>query len=183
MKNDIGFRQIQNLEDAAFPGFAAVYREAFGGPPYFETYTDEDIWRNVWEPHLPECVIVAEGPEVVGLACCHAILAPTEPSIRDFLLTQDLSFDPQDGIYMSELAVLTDERRKGLGTALVRARFEWAKQKGFRFYLLRTAASGSNSQRMYERIGARRAPFTQSMASSDTVTASTERIFLWGEIP
>ncbi len=183
MKNEIVFRRIEQVSDPAFAGFAAVYREAFGGPPYFEEYTDDGIRQDVWTPHIPECVIVAEAPQVIGLACCHAILAPTEPSIRAFLLTQELPFDPREGIYMSELAVLTEERQKGLGEALIRARFRWAKERGFRFYLLRTAASGSNSQRLYERLGAKRTAFTQDVSLDGVVTASTQRIFLWGEIP
>ncbi len=183
MRNDITFRRIEREDDAAFTGFAAVYKGAFGGPPYFETYTDEQIREDVWNPHIPECVIVAEKSEVVGLACCHAILAPTEPGIRSFLLMQELPFDPREGIYMSELAVRTEERQQGLGKSLIHARFRWAKGQGFRFYLLRTAASGSNSQRLYERLGARRAAFMQNVAHDGIATASTERIFLWGEIP
>lgn len=183
MRNSVTFRRIERADDAAFTGFAAVYKEAFGGPPYFETYTDEQIRSGVWEPHIPECVIVAEKPEVVGLACCHAILAYTEPSIRSFLLTQELPFDPREGIYMSELAVRTEERQQGLGEALIRARFRWAKKHGFRFYLLRTAASRSNSERLYVHLSAKRTAFTQNIAQDSIVTASTERIFLWGEIP
>lgn len=183
MKNEIAFRHIKRADDSAFAGFAAVYKEAFGGPPYFETYTDKQVWEDVWEPHVSECVIVAETSQVVGLACCHAILAPTEPSIRSFLLTQMLPFDLREGIYMSELAVRMEERQQGLGEALIHARFRWAKMQGFRFYLLRTAANGSNSQRLYERLGARRTSFTQNVAQGGIATASTERIFLWGEIP
>ena len=183
MKNDIVFRHIEQADDSAFSGFAAVYKEAFGGPPYFEMYTDEQIREDVWIPHIPECVIVAERTEVIGLACCHAIVAPTEPNIRAFLLTQNLPFDPREGIYMSELAVRTEERQQGLGEALIHARFRWAKERGSRFYLLRTAASGSNSKRLYERLGARRAAFTQNVAHDGIATASTERMFLWGEIP
>ncbi len=182
MNDSIVLRQIQRVDDPAFAGFATVYKEAFGGPPYFETYTDEDICSHVWEPHISECVIVAEAPEVVGLSCCHAILAPTEPNIRDFLLTQELPFDPHEGIYMSELAVRSEERRNGLGLALVQARFVWAKKRGFRFYLMRTAASGSNSARLYRRLGAKQTSFMQNVSGNDIVTASTERIFLWGEL-
>lgn len=183
MKGDIVFRRIVQADDPAFSGFATIYKEAFGGPPYFETYTDEQIREDVWKPHIPECVIVAETSQVVGLACCHAILAPTEPGIRSFLLTQKLPFDPHEGIYMSELAVRMEERHQGLGEALIYARFRWAKAQGFRFYLLRTAATGSNSQRLYERLGARDAGFTQNVAQDGIVTASTERILLWGAIP
>jgi ribosomal protein S18 acetylase RimI-like enzyme len=183
VKNKIAFRRIEQVNDPAFAGFATVYREAFGGAPYFEEYTDDGIRQDVWTPHIPECVIVAETSQVVGLACCHAVLAPTEPSIRAFLLTQELPFDPREGIYMSELAVLMEERQKGLGEALIQARFRWAKERGFRFYLLRTAASGSNSQRLYERLGAKRTTFTQDVSLDGIVTSSTQRIFLWGEIP
>lgn len=182
MRSDITFRRVEQADDSAFSGFAAVYKEAFGGPPYFETYTDEQIREDVWIPHIPECLIVAERTEVIGLACCHAIVAPTEPSIHAFLLTQNLPFDPREGIYMSELAVRTEERQQGLGEALIHARFRWARKRGFRFYLLRTAASGSNSQRLYERLGARPTSFTQNVAQGGIATASTERIFLWGEL-
>lgn len=186
-------RRVNNVDDPLLAGFVSTYKDVFAGSPYFEEYADEQIRDDVWIPHIGECIIVAttdDGsvarPEsVVGLACCHAVLAPTEPKIRDFLLSrQELPelFDPARAIFMSELAVRDDFRRRGLGQTLVLERFRWGLKAGFTHYAMRTAADGSNSRRMYERIGSVLAPFVQDVSEGGVISASKSRIYMYGSI-
>ncbi len=182
---ELSIRQVTTTTDSAATGFVETYRVAFADAPYFETYEPEWVLKHVWEPHLPHCILVAEVERapwgVAGLACCHALLADTEPEVRDYLVAQRLPFDPEHTVFMSELAVRREFRRQGLGAKLIQARLRWAEDTGFRFFALRTAATGSNSRRLYERIGAHTAPFVQDVSAAAVASSSTQRIFLWGE--
>lgn len=189
----VTIRRVTNVDDPLLAGFVSTYKDVFAGSPYFEEYNDEQVRDDVWIPHIGECILVVTTddalttrPEsVVGLACCHAILAPTEPKIRDFLLSRpELPelFDPARAIFMSELAVRDDFRRRGLGQALVLERFRWGLEAGFTHYAMRTAAGGSNSRRMYERIGSALAPFVQDVSEDGVVSASKSRIYMYGSI-
>ncbi len=181
----MSIRRVTIATDPAATGFVETYQAAFAEAPYFETYEPEWVLKHVWEPHLPHCVLVAEAEwaprGVAGLACCHPLLADTEPEVRDYLMAQHLPFDPERAVFMSELAVRREFRRRGLGAKLIQARLRWAEDAGFQFLVLRTAATGSNSRRLYERIGAQVASFVQDVSTAAIASSSTQRIFLWGE--
>ncbi len=192
-KLPFSIRCITNQDDPLFEGFASTYKDVFAGRPYFEEYTIEQIREDVWLPHVGDCIIVAtvEGDSeslsggVVGLACCHGVQKPTEPKIRDFLLSQpELSelFDPERTIFMSELAVRFEYRKNGLGHLLILERLRWGHENGFTHYAMRTAAAESNSRRMYERIGSKLAPFVQDVSEDGVVSASKSRIYMYGSI-
>jgi GNAT superfamily N-acetyltransferase len=181
----LSIRRITDPDDRALNGFLATYRDVFAEAPYHETYKLEWIVEHVWRPHLPHCIMVAEHASdhhVVGLACCHAVDADTEPAIKEYLLAQELPFNPQHTVFMSELAVRSEVRRAGLGTTLVYERLAWARGAGFTNYVMRTAADGSNSQVLYRKIGAREAPFVQDVGAGEVASASPQRIYMWGEI-
>lgn len=176
--------RIDRHDDHRRAGFVATYIDVFAGPPYFEHYSEEDVHDGVWVPHQGHCILVATDASecVVGLACCHPVFADTEPKIRDYLREQDVSglFDPDRTIFMSELAVRDGYRQRGLGQELILARFRWGVENGFTSYCMRTAAEGSNSRRMYERIGARLAPFVQDLPGE--ATASKQRVYMYGNL-
>ncbi len=195
MRDDhhVTIRRVTDIGDPLLAGFVSTYKDVFAGAPYFEEYADEQVREDVWAPHIGECILVAttdDGSEarpesVVGLACCHGVLASTEPKIRDFLLSRaELPelFDPARAIFMSELAVRDDFRCRGLGQTLVLERFRWGIEAGYSHYAMRTAADGSNSRRMYERIGSRLAPFVQDVSEGGVVSASKSRIYMYGSI-
>lgn len=177
--------RITDINDTRRDGFVATYRDVFAGAPYFETYSEQDVHDHVWVPHIGQCILVAtDSPDlIVGLACCHGVVADTEPVIRDYLLSQSEVpglFDSQLTIFMSELAVREEYRRRGLGARLILERFRWGLEHGFRSYCMRTADQKSNSRSLYERIGAKLAPFVQDVSSGGVESASKARIYMYG---
>lgn len=178
---EYSIRQVKEEYDLSRDGFIKVYQEAFAGPPYFETFSDEEV-IDVWNKHIPHCLMVAEYKGlVVGLSCCTPLLCDAQPSVKQFLMSQQsLPFDPAQTIYMSEVAVLSEHRKQGLGRKLIEARLEWGDVHGFRFYIMRTADRGSNSARLYCRMGAQKADFEQNVEHEGVETASTVRMYLYG---
>jgi GNAT superfamily N-acetyltransferase len=182
----ISLRKVESVSDFAAQGFAELYRSAFGEPPYNEHYELDWILKNIWEPHIPYCIIVAEMVGVVvGLGCCHPLPLPIS-SVGHFILNevpQELvPFPPDKTMYMSELAVAKGLRGKGIGGSIISARTVWAKEAGFTHYCMRTAKEGSNSRQMYMKMGAVEAPFTQNMSGGEVETDSSERIFLYSKL-
>lgn len=166
-----------------------AYKEVFSGPPYYEHYTTEEIIEKVWLPHLTEGLIVIAHSDgnVMGFGCAKPAVA--EEEVSGFLkskLSQGLLTVPIDSMwYMSELGVLDTYRKRGIGMALIARRILLIAGKGIPYYVMRTAAQGSHSQRLYESIGARKILGLQDVSGSDQVienrSLSTERIYLYGE--
>jgi len=169
--------------------FAELYKTAFGEAPYFESYTIDEVIRDVWDPHVrgSHCVIVVtRGESVIGLGCAHAV-EDEMSSIGAFLAEQaeaghDIPFPTASTLYMSELAVAPSARGNGLGSRLVELRHQWGRQNGFTHFCMRTAAEGSNSRRLYERLGALVAPFVQDVTGEAVESQSDSRIILYGTL-
>lgn len=170
-------------------GFIRAYQEAFGGDPYFETYSPEEVLEDVWYPHLKDGIIVLalDGEDVVGFGCAVPVLrSPLD--VREFLMRHQgqgsFSADLSRAWYMSELGVLASYRRRGIGYSLVRHRLAEIGHRGDTHYVFRTAADGSNSIHLYRKIGAIELADLQDVSVSDQVqvngSQSTERIYLHG---
>ncbi len=166
-----------NASDAYRDGFVAVYQEAFGGPPYFEHYEPEDVVRDVWIPHFNHGIIIVAhvNGKVIGFGCAEPVSYMNEED-RNFLLQKYVSgalpVDPGTMWYMSELGVGKVYRKHGLGLKLIEERLRLISDRGGSWYIMRTAAEGSNSKHLYESIGAMEIPGTQKL--------SVERIYLYG---
>ncbi len=140
-------------------GFINLYKEVFAGAPYFESYTDEYVEREVWNKHLEHngwiFLALAHDESVVGFGCA----LPAEKSWESGRFLHEnmskLPFELETACYMSEIGVHADYRKKGIGTGLIRARINVAKEKGFKTYVMRTALEGSNSKNMYLSFGAK----------------------------
>lgn len=170
-------------------GFAELYKVAFSEAPYYESYTIDDVIRDVWDPHVlgSHCVVVATlNGTVIGLGCAHAVVDEISP-LDAFLTEQErmghhVPFPAATTLYMSELAVDPSVRGNGLGSTLVEVRRRWGRENGFTHYCMRTAAEGSNSRSLYERMGARVAPFVQDVTGEAVVSESDRRIILYGKL-
>ena len=178
-------------QDSHRIGFIRTYQEAFGGPPYFETYSDEEVTEEVWLPHVKHGIVVLafDNDHVVGFGC--AMPASKSPAeVVEFLIrhqgaASSLPDDIDHMWYMSELGVATSHRRRGIGYSLVKHRLAMIDQRGDTHYVFRTAADGSNSIHLYRKIGAVELADLQDVSVSDQVklngSQSTERVYLHGE--
>lgn len=171
-------------------GFVEVYKESFGGPPYYEQYSDADVIRDVWIPHLSAGIIVLalDAGVVVGFGCAQSVFESPE-DVQGFLQAkkrnESLSIDLSNAWYMSELGVRLGYRGHHIAYALTLERLVWISELGGRHYALRTAAQGSNSLHLYKKIGSIELSNHQDVSQSDQVqinkSQSTERIYLCGQ--
>jgi GNAT superfamily N-acetyltransferase len=173
-------------------GFIAAYQQAFGGPPYFEHYTPEEVLEEVWTPHVNDGIVVLatddQTGQVVGFGCAMPALK-SPPEVTEYLI-QHLG---QDGFptdltklwYMSELGVVESYRRRGIAYELVRHRMLTISHRGDTHYAFRTAAEGSNSIHLYLKIGATQLPDLQDMTETGQVVVngsqSDHRVYLFGD--
>lgn len=190
MKKEIKYCQaVKGATAGLKQGFVQVYSEAFSGPPYFEKYDGRYVETKVWETHLASgCIILAlAGSRVIGLGCCIPFvnLEADDPNYEVKLFLQArkfLPFELERTGYMSEIAVLQEYRRQGIGQRLVEERFRWLKSQRMNFYAMRTAASCSNSLNLYRSLGAQPADFIQDVSGAEIASASHQRIFLHGRL-
>jgi len=177
-----------NVEPHHCTGFVSVYQEAFSGPPWYETHPTEHVQKNVWNEHLPYCIILAvSGDEVIGIGCAHPTLAEmgTNGGVKEFLEANRelVPFPLETTLYMSELAVLEPYREKGIGQELTKARWHWGRTNGMTHYAMRTAESGSLSKLLYEKLGAQVVEsLVQDVSDATIQSASDRRIYMWGKL-
>lgn len=174
-------------------GFIKVYKEAFGGEPYFEVYSDDDV-REIWDEHMADGrIILAKDEEangkVVGFGCSLP-LHHAPQNVQDFLarcmerglLPADFSFE--NTWYMSELGVLEDYRKRGIAYELVRHRLIDVSHSGKRYYIMRTADERSNSRHLYEQLGALVVSEKHDVSDTEQVqeqlSQSVFRVYLYG---
>lgn len=171
-------------------GFVRAYQEAFGGPPYFESYSEQDVLDEVWFPHLQDGIIILalDDELVIGFGCALPLTkAPAD--VATFLAERteetELPTDLSKVWYMSELGVLESYRRRGIGYSLVRHRLLTINHRGGTHYAFRTAAVGSNSIHLYRKVGARELTELQDVSTSEQVVVngshSTARVYLHGD--
>lgn len=170
-------------------GFVATYKQVFGGPPYNEVYTDEQVRRDVWLPHVQNGIIILAvyAGRIIGFGCgLFFECAPEE--IRSYLISAKnfgvVIPDFSDTWYPSELGVMDNCRRRGIGTQLIGHVLAGILLRGNHYYMMRTAAEGSNSRHIFESIGSGLIPGVQDVSKSNQVTVnksqSTERVYLYG---
>ncbi|PIR06551.1 MAG: hypothetical protein COV55_03425 [Candidatus Komeilibacteria bacterium CG11_big_fil_rev_8_21_14_0_20_36_20] len=191
MHPEIQFLEVdQDFDPSHHRGFIHLYKTAFSEAPYFETYTDEDVTNDVWNPHLKDgCIVVAvQNGTVVGFGCAmQADKWIHDKNFPEFLKhnADKLPASPEQICLMTEIAVSTEHRRKGIGTDLVKSRFEWARKKGYTHYIMRTAAKRSNSASLYQKLGGKIIEdLIQDVSAhaEEVQSQSTERIYIGGEI-
>lgn len=171
--------------DAAdMAGFISLYQEAFGGPPYFEVYPRYRIREEVWDIHLERGVIVLakDDDSVVGF-CCALPVGDAPDDVREFLQdSQEILADSDQMWYISELGVALSHRGRRIAYAVTeRCLFE-ANRLGGMYYVMRTAAKGSNSKHMFLRMGSTEISEIQDVSAQteENHSQSAQRIWLYG---
>ena len=165
-------------------GFISLYQEAFGGPPYFEVYPRHRIREEVWDIHLERGVIVLakDDDSVVGF-CCALPVGDAPDDVREFLQdSQEILADNDQMWYISELGVSLSHRGRRIAYAVTeRCLFE-ANRLGGVYYVMRTAAKGSNSKHMFLRMGSTEISEIQDVSAQTEKnhSQSAQRIWLYG---
>lgn len=179
------FRQITSLDDPAVDGVIKVYQEVFSEPPYCEHFSAEYVYDKVIVPHLGYYIMVAEDEstnQVVGFICGLPILSCLSLGVKDYLLSlpkEKIPFSLDQAAYGTDLGVLAPARKTGLGRYLTWLLYRWAYEQGFPYLMMRTAANGSPSEKLFIRDGAQHLPFVQTVSYGDDIgTQSNDRIWL-----
>lgn len=171
--------------------FIRVYKEAFEGKPYFESYSPAEA-AEVLHSHLSGGVVAIsrEDGQMAGFGCAVPLRnAPEDVQgyMREQADNHNLPADltPDNAWYMADMGILEVFRGRRLAYQLVGHRLAAARDKGGQYYFMRTAAEESNSRHLYLEIGAQQLAAEQDVSESEQVTAnqsqSTRRIFLHGE--
>lgn len=188
-KRGIEYVRVNADDERQRAGFIAVYKEAFGGPPYNEVYSDAQVVDDAWLPHLQNGVIVLAvcDEEVIGFGCCIPVEHAPEDILSYLLDSKRIGAgvpDIADTWYISELGVLLNHRRRGIGTQLIGQSLAEILLNGNQYYVMRTAANSSNSRHIFEMIGATLIPGLQDVSDSEQVkinqSQSAQRIYLYG---
>ncbi|QHU89321.1 GNAT family N-acetyltransferase [Candidatus Saccharibacteria bacterium oral taxon 955] len=165
--------------------FISLYKEAFGGPPYFEAYSNLEVLRGVWDPHIEHGVIVLakeNGDSVIGF-CCAVPVRNAPDDVRAFLRdSQEIPVDSNQTWYISELGVALSHRNRGVAYAMTEMCLSEASNLGGVHYVMRTASEGSNSRHMFLRMGYLEALGAQDVSAQaeKSHSQSSHRIWLYG---
>ena len=171
--------------------FVRAYKEAFGGPPYNETYTDQQV-LDILHQHQRDGIAmhVSHNEHLIGFGCA----LPFDKSPQDVkAFLEGLhsegrlpdQFDFRNAWYMSELGVLNEYRGKGAAWELVWQRMLSASRRGATQFFMRTDWPNSNSMPMYIKCGAQPLADLQDLSGSsydeEINTQSLHRVYLWGD--
>lgn len=131
----------------------SLYKQAFSEPPYFESFTDDEVLSIIKELTFNEggiCLSIVFKNEVVGLCGGYSLIHESE--ICDLLKIYDSSVFPEYIFYLAELAVDKRYRRYGLGTKMVNFCMQFVCElNSFKALLARTQAEGSNSFALFQK--------------------------------
>lgn len=172
-------------------GFVTAYQEAFGGPPYNETYSEDEV-LDILHTHQRDGIaqIATSLDRIIGFGC--ALPFDKSPDdVKGFLeyLHQNgrlpKEFDFRSAWYMSELGVLNEYRGIGAAWELVWRRMLSISYRGGRQFFMRTAWPNSMSLPMYIKAGAEMLADIQDIQetkqATENNTQSLQRVYLWGD--
>ena len=113
------------------------------------------IREEIWDPHLERGIIVLakDDDSVVGF-CCALPVDDAPDDVREFLQgSQEILADSDQMWYISELGVALSHRGRKIAYAVTERCLSEANRLGGAYYVMRTAAKGSNSRHMFLRMG------------------------------
>lgn len=181
MTAPLQIRRVTRADDPIANTVIGLYCSAFAEPPYHERHRPEDVRRHTWERFCSACLLVAESAgQLLGFACATPLIQHTDASLLQFLRAQpDFSAGVEQCIYMAELAVSSDARGRRVGTRLVDARLDYAREHGLSHFVMRTHP-GSPSARIYLKRGGQALAALQPVPGA---SASKQRQVVWGRVP
>ena len=152
-------KELTDLED-----FKKVYK-VFSGPPYNEKYTEEEleeIFREYKEKGYMYGVYNKE--ECVGMIAL-------ERGVKE---NQPVDFLEEKVMYLADIAVLNNYRRKGLGNQLMLYGVMQSKALGYEKLYMRTLERGSMSYGIALKIGFKQIPNLFQNVEKERVNGQVE---------
>lgn len=136
-------KELTNLED-----FKRVYK-VFSGPPYNEKYTEEELTEIFREYQEKGYIYGAYNKDR-----CIGLIALERGAKED----QPVSYQNENIMYLADVAVLDQYRRKGLGNQLMLYSVMQSKLLGYNKLYMRTLERGSMSYGIALKIGFKQIP-------------------------
>jgi ribosomal protein S18 acetylase RimI-like enzyme len=139
------WRQIDELHAALVPGYfrASAPGASAGGAP-----ATRPSPRFVADPHAIMLVAEANAPPGAGTApVIGAVLA------RAYDTPSDPAMVPRRRAHVEALVVDQEHRRAGVGTALMDAAADWARERGATEIVLTVWAGNQAAEAFYQRLG------------------------------
>ena len=151
--------ELTNLED-----FKNVYK-VFSGSPYNEKYTDEEL-KEIFEEYKQKGFVYGayNEEECIGLIALE----------RGKKTGQPVNFEGEEVMYLADVAVLENYRRRGLGNQLMLYGVIQAKLLGYDKLYMRTLAKGSMSYGIAKSIGFTQIPNAFQNVKRERIDGSFE---------
>lgn len=152
-------KELTILED-----FKKVYR-VFSGPPYNEKYTEEEL-EDIFKEYQEKGYMYGayNDEECVGLIALE----------RGAKSDQPVKFEDENVMYLADVAVVNNYRRRGLGNQLMLYGVMQSKLLGYRKLYMRTLEEGSMSYGIALRIGFKQIPNTFQSVERERTNGTTE---------
>lgn len=156
---DAQIEELKNLDD-----FKKVYK-VFSGPPYNEVYTEEEL-QDVFSEYQEKGYIYGayNNGECIGMIALE----------RGIKKDQPVDFQEEKVMYLADVAVLDDYRRKGLGNQLMIYGVMQSKSLGYKKLYMRTLERGSMSYGIALKIGFRQIPNISQSVERERMSGQTE---------
>lgn len=158
-------------EKVPYEDFKRIYR-VFGEKPYEEKYTEED-YKEIYDEYNQKGKIF--GAYVDGSLV--GIIAVTYGAKQN----QPVNFGDRKVLYLSDVAVDSKYRRRGLGTRLMAYVIATGKQEGNDLIYMRTLKEGSMSASIAKKLGFKAINGVEQDVTTESIygTSQTKRnIFL-----
>lgn len=158
-------------ENVSYEDFKNIYK-VFGEIPYEEKYTEEDF-REIYREYMEKGKIY--GAYVDGIL--RGIIAITYGAKKN----QPISFNDKKVLYLSDVAVDKEYRKKGLGTKLMAYVIASGKLEGNNIIYMRTLKEGSMSASIARKLGFKKIPDVEQDVTTESIygTSQTKKnIFL-----
>lgn len=152
-------KELTNLED-----FKKVYK-VFSGPPYNEKYTEEEL-EEIFKEYQEKGYMYGayNNEECVGMIALE----------RGVKQDQPVNFRDKNVMYLADVAVLNNYRRKGLGNQLMLYGVIQSKMLGYEKLYMRTLERGSMSYGIALKIGFKQIPNLLQSVKKERVSGYVE---------
>lgn len=157
MKEEI--KELTSLED-----FKIVYG-VFSGPPYNEKYTEEEL-EEIFREYQEKGYIYGaySNGKCVGLIALE----------RGVKADQPVSFQDENVMYLADVAVLDEYRRRGVGNQLMWYGIMKSKALGYERMYMRTLENGSMSYGIALRVGFKQIPGSFQLVERERIDGKVE---------